>query len=231
MFVKICGITNAQDALLSVALGADALGFVFASSPRQVTVDQVRSIHSQIPSSVMTFGVFLGERPEKIVEITHTLGLSGAQIHGNYLPEQIDHISERVMYTVRAIVAGRERLERVKSYSAWAVLVDSPSPGSGQVFDWSLVEAVPERTKMIVAGGLTPENVKEAISVLRPFGVDVSSGVELEPGKKDPMKLRKFIAQARSSDDIDSDDLDVRSRKDAVSDDEDVVPYNWEIGR
>lgn len=227
MFVKICGITNAKDALLSVALGTDALGFVFASSPRQVTVDNVKLILSQLPSSIMTFGVFMGERPEKVVEIVHGVGLNGAQLHGNYLPEEIEHVSERVRYTIRAIVAGRERLEKVKTYRCWALLVDSPSPGSGQVFDWSLVEAVPERTKMIVAGGLTPENVRDAISKLRPFGVDVSSGVELEPGQKDPRKLRRFIQAVRSMEEVD------RKVADGLNafDEDELGPYNWEIGR
>ncbi len=227
MFVKICGITNSKDALLSVALGADALGFVFAPSPRQVTRDNVKAILSQLPSSILTFGVFMGERPEKIVETTHSVGLNGAQLHGNYLPEEIEHVSARVRYTVRAIVAGRERLEKVKAYRCWALLVDSPSPGSGEVFDWSLVEAVPERTKMIVAGGLTPENVRDAISKLQPYGVDVSSGVELVPGQKDPRKLRRFIEAARSLEDIDEKvvgDL-------ATFDEDELGPYNWEIGR
>ncbi len=227
MFIKICGITNIKDALLSVALGADALGFVFASSSRQMMADEVKAILSQLPSSVMTFGVFMGERPEKIVEITHGVGLTGAQIHGNYLPEEIQHVSDRVRYTIRAIVAGQERLDKVKAYKCWSLLIDSPSPGSGQVFDWSLVEAVPERTKMIVAGGLTPENVGYAISRLRPYGVDVSTGVEMEPGRKDPLKLRRFIQAARSFDGIDSEE---NGRLDDFGE-EDLGPYNWETGR
>lgn len=228
MFIKICGITNAKDALLSLALGADALGFVFASSLRQVSVDQVKSIKSQLPMQAMTFGVFTYERPEKVVEIVHEIGLSGAQLHGNYSVDEVDYVSSRVRKTIRAISAGREPLDKVKLYRCWSILVDAASPGSGEVFDWSLVEAIPERTRMIVAGGLNAGNVGTAIRRLRPFGIDVATGVEAYPGVKDPIALKNFIQEARSAEKWISrfgPDDEVESPVE-----EEELPYNWEVG-
>jgi phosphoribosylanthranilate isomerase len=225
MFIKICGLTVAEDALLAVALGADALGFVFAPSTRRVQPDAVKAILTQLPHGVLTFGVFQDERPEHVVEIVHRVGLSGAQLHGSMGPEATAYVSERVRYTVRAFAAGREPLASMKSYKVWSYLVDAASPGSGEVFDWSIVEGIPERSRLILAGGLRPENVASAVRAVRPFGVDVSTHVESRPGRKDPVKLRAFIAQVRAVEqELDESTEDDRSAQGS----NDVGPYNWE---
>ncbi len=197
MFVKICGITSQGDALLSVAFGADALGFVFAPSPRQVLPVHVEPIVSQLPKEVLTFGVFRNELKERILEIVDKLGLSGAQLHGDETPEDVEWLAERIPYVIKAFPAGKGRFNQIDRYRCWAVMVDSPNPGSGRVFDWALVDGIDPDRRLIVAGGLSAENVEQAIGALRPFGVDVSSGVEASPGKKDPAKLRHFIERAR----------------------------------
>jgi phosphoribosylanthranilate isomerase len=225
MFIKICGITVAEDALLAVALGADALGFVFAPSTRRVQPDAVRTILAQLPHGVMTFGVFQDERPEHVVEVVHSVGLSGAQLHGAIGPEATAHVSERVRYTIRAMAAGREPLASMKSYRVWSYLVDSASPGSGEVFDWSIVEGIPERSRMILAGGLAPENVASAVRAVRPFGVDVSTHVEASPGRKDPVKLRAFIANVRA---VESELGELEQQESYLAGSDEVGPYNWE---
>ncbi len=199
MFVKICGITNVGDALLSVALGADAVGFVFAPSVRQVGKEQVKEIVMQLPSEILTIGVFVNERPESVVRMVHEIGLSGAQLHGSEGPSSVEYISERVPLVLKGFSGEAPSLARFSQFKASAILVDSASPGSGTSFDWREIEGLSSRVRLILAGGLRPDNVEKAIHTVRPFGVDVSSGVEARPGKKDPAKLRAFIARARSA--------------------------------
>lgn len=202
MFVKICGITNEEDALLSVAMGADALGFVFASgSPRQVTPDTVRDILHRLPPGTMTIGVFRDERPERIVDLVGRLGLTGVQLHGREPVSEAREIRPHVRFLIHAFSAGDDALASAANSPADAVLVDAPSPGSGQVFDWSLAEGAPGGVRLLLAGGLTPDNVAAAIERVRPWGVDVSSGVETAPGsgRKDPRKVRRFVEVARSA--------------------------------
>lgn len=200
MFVKICGVTNENDALLSVALGADAIGFIFAPSKRQVTKDQVDEIVKQLPSEVMTFGIFVNENPDIVVRTVHELGLSGVQLHGSEGPESVAYISDRVQIVIKAFSAEkRPSLAKLSEYQVNAFLMDSPNPGSGSQFDWDLVAGLSKKIRLILSGGLTPGNIEDAIRIVRPFGVDVSSGVEARPGKKDPAKLRLFIARARAS--------------------------------
>ena len=143
MFVKICGITNEDDALLAVALGADAVGFVFAPSPRQIAPVVARDIARRLPPEVMTVGVFRDETPERVVEIVHTAGLRAAQLHGHETPETTRYVAARVPFVIQAFAAGDPWLERASSYGANAILVDSPAPGSGEVFDWALAEGAP----------------------------------------------------------------------------------------
>jgi phosphoribosylanthranilate isomerase len=170
VFIKICGITNEQDALLAVALGADALGFVFAPSPRQVAPSKVREIVRRLPSEIVTVGVFRDELPKRIIDIMQEAHLQGAQLHGHESLLVCD-----------------------------AILVDGLSPGSGEVFDWGLMNEIPLGLRLILSGGLNPENVAEGIDRVRPWGVDVSSGVEKSHGLKDPVKMRQFIANARAA--------------------------------
>jgi phosphoribosylanthranilate isomerase len=200
VFVKICGTTSEEDALLAVAMGADAVGFIFAPSPRLVAPKVAGEIARRLPPEVITVGVFRDEAPERVVEIVNHHGLRAAQLSGHETAEQVHYVAERVPMTIKAFPAGDPRMARAREYGADVVMVDSPSPGSGKVFDWDLVGDVPHGVRLLLAGGLTPENVAEAIGRVRPWGVDVATGVEAAPGRKDPRRLRAFIAAARAAD-------------------------------
>ncbi|MDG1411568.1 MAG: phosphoribosylanthranilate isomerase [Acidimicrobiales bacterium] len=200
MFIKICGITREEDALLAVALGADALGFIFAPSKRQVAIDRVRDITRRLPPEILTLGVFRDELPDRVVNIVHRTGLGGAQLHGHETAEQTREVRSRVPLVVKAFAAGHPGLSALDNYGADMVLVDSATPGSGHVFDWSLAEDAPRSGhRVLLAGGLSPDNVADAIHRVRPWGVDVSTGVEQTPGVKDAVKLRAFIENARAA--------------------------------
>jgi phosphoribosylanthranilate isomerase len=206
VFVKICGITSEDDALLAVAMGADAISFVFAPSPRQVAAGHVRDIVRRLPAEILTLGVFRDEAPRRVVEQTQAAGLGGVQLHGHETPEDARWIRARVPFLLQAFPAGAEALRHADDWGADAILIDSPTPGSGRVFDWSLAEGAPSGRRIVLAGGLTPENVADAIARVRPWGVDVSTGVEAEPGRKDPRKVRAFIAAAKAAEIPESDD-------------------------
>ena len=197
-FVKICGITSEEDALLAIAMGADALGFIFAPSARQVAVGRVGVIIKRLPPDVVTLGVFRDDLPERVVEQVHKAGLRGAQLHGHEPPEHVAWVKERVEITIKAFAAGTPDAANAKRFLADAYLIDGASPGSGEVFDWSLAEGLSPGRRWLLAGGLTPRNVADAIGQVRPWGVDVSTGVEASPGRKDAVKLKSFIANARA---------------------------------
>ena len=199
MFIKICGITNEQDALLAVALGADALGFVFAPSPRQVAPSKVREIVRRLPSEIGTVGVFRDELPKRIIDIMHEAHLQGAQMHGHESVGVTAEVSAASRFSIKAVVAGSKDAQRADSFACDAILIDGLNPGSGEVFDWQLMNEIPLGLRLILSGGLRPENVAEGIDRLRPWGVDVSSGVEKSHGLKDPIKMRQFIANARAA--------------------------------
>ena len=199
MFVKICGTTSEEDALLAVAMGADAVGFVFAPSPRQMAAAAAREIVRRLPPEVLTVGVFRDEAPAQVAKVVNTVGLRAAQLHGRETPLQTRWVRERVPVVIKAFAAGDPSIRRAADYGADVVLLDAPSPGSGQVFDWRLFEGVPDGCRLILAGGLRADNVAEAIGQVRPWGVDVVSGVEAEPGHKDPRKLRAFVAAAKAA--------------------------------
>ena len=199
LLVKICGITTEADALLAVGLGADAVGFVLAPSPRQVSATTAGDIVKRLPRDVLTVGVFRNEAPARVVEIANRAGLGAVQLHGHETAEETRWVASRVGCTFRAFSAGDPAIGRFAEFGANYLLVDGESPGSGSVFDWRLAEGVVDVGRMFVSGGLHPGNVGEAIRHLRPRGVDVSSGVESSPGRKDPQKLRAFIANAREA--------------------------------
>ena len=199
MFVKICGMTSEEDALLAVAMGADAVGFIFAPSTRQIAPDRARDIARRLPPEILTIGVFRNEAPERVVDIVHSAGLRGAQLHGQETVEQAQLVRKQVPFMIQAFAAGDRAVERAIEYSADAIIIDSPTPGSGKVFDWSLAEGVPAGSRLILAGGLTPENVAGAIAQVRPWGVDCATGVESEPGRKDARKVRAFVANAKAA--------------------------------
>lgn len=198
-FVKICGLTDVDDALLAVALGADAVGFIFApGSTRQIAPARARDIAARMPPETLTVGVFRNEAKERVVDIVHTTGLRAAQLHGNESPDDVAWVAERVPTVIKAVAAGTEQAWRASDFPVPIILVDAPAPGSGEVFDWSLAESLPDNKHILLAGGLHPDNVADAIATVRPWGVDVASGVEREPGRKDPSALRRFIQNAKA---------------------------------
>jgi phosphoribosylanthranilate isomerase len=199
VLVKICGITSEADALLAVGLGADAVGFVFAPSPRQVAAQAVRRIIERVPPEILTVGVFRNEARSRVVDIVNGIGLRAAQLHGDETAEDTRWVAARVPVTIKAFPAGHRNIARIDDYGVETVLVDAQSPGSGEVFDWRLAEGVVDPARLIVSGGLRADNVADAIAHLHPYGVDVSSGVESEPGRKDPRKVRAFVMAARAA--------------------------------
>jgi len=216
MWVKICANTNLPDALAAVEAGADALGFVFAESTRHVRSEQVRDIVKSLPKGTECVGVFVNTPPPEVMKIVRGAGLTGVQLQGEETPQYIKELLR---------IAEGAPLKIIKSFSANspyeistaasavmdehvdAFLVDSGNAagrgGTGQVFDWlrasDFVIKLKQRARVIVAGGLNPDNVASAIRLFRPYGVDVATGVEREPGKKDPAKLQAFIAAARAA--------------------------------
>jgi len=218
--VKICGTTSEEDALLSVALGADALGFIFAPSPRQVAPGLVHDIVRRLPPEILTIGVFRNELPQRVAKIVHECGLRGAQLHGRETPDQSQWLKERIPVVIKAFVGGDPAIKHAHEHGADAVLLDSPNPGSGKVFDWRLAEDAPTTMPILLAGGLTADNIADAISKVHPFGVDSCTGVEQEPGRKDPRKLRLFIANAKATEPDDDE------RTEEVFG---PAPYDWEI--
>ncbi len=214
MFVKICGITSEDDALLAVALGADALGFVFAPSPRQVTASRVYDITRRLPPEILTVGVFRDELPDRVIDITQRAGLKAAQLHGRESRNQVEQVNKYVHWVIKSVEAGSAAAMNADNLGTDMVLVDASEPGSGKLFDWSLLADMPEVPRLMLAGGLNPDNVGLAIETVRPWGVDVSSGVEAEPGRKDPIKLRAFIKNAK-----DAAPKEYRGP--------DSVPYDW----
>jgi len=218
-WVKICGMTNLEDALVAVEAGADAVGFVFyEKSPRCVSVEKARAIVEKLPQKVTTVGVFVGAKAEAVGDASMQAGLTAAQIYPrapNALNEEfMKKIPCRIIPAVSAEEVGENELVGFQVSTeaqgrVMAFLLDSgnkESPGgTGLKFDWKgwgnmaeLASSVP--LKVVVAGGLTPENVSEAIGILKPWGVDVVSGVEACPGKKDPEKVRAFVRAVREAD-------------------------------
>ena len=227
MFVKICGTTNEDDALLAVAMGADAVGFIFAPSPRQMSLDRVRDIVRRLPSDVLSVGVFRNELASRVVKMTSDARLGAAQLHGHESPEDTAWVAERVPLTIKVFPPGHEGLKHLGAYSADAVMIDNERPGSGEVFDWSLAEGAPlAGHRLILAGGLDAGNVAGAIRRVQPWGVDVASGVESQPGRKDPARLRAFIEAAKATRIIVADDGPTGGTE--LRPAADTGPYDWE---
>jgi phosphoribosylanthranilate isomerase len=178
LFVKICGITSEADALLAVGMGASAVGFIFAPSPRQMAPSAVADIVKRLPHETVTVGVFRDESPKRVIEIANQIGLQAVQLHGVESVEDTQWVAQRVRRTIKAFPAGHRNIDRFSQYGAQLLLIDGANPGSGELFDWRLAEGVVDPRRLIVSGGLTPENVGAAIAHLHPWGVDVASGVE-----------------------------------------------------
>jgi phosphoribosylanthranilate isomerase len=199
MWVKICGITSEADALVAVGMGADAVGFVFAPSPRQVTPGAVREIVRRLPPEIVTVGVFRDQSPEQVIDMALAAGVQAVQLHGHETPADARLIRPKVGALIVAFPAGSPSVERFDEYQADAMMLDAASPGAGEVFDWSLADSIPAARRWILAGGLTPDNVAAAVGSVKPWGVDVSSGVESAPGIKDPRRVRAFVRAARAA--------------------------------
>lgn len=202
MWVKICGITRLEDALYAARFRADAVGFVFADSPRRITPDQARSITGRLPEKPARVGVFVDSPLEEVVEITDYCGLDLVQLHGDEDPSYCEKLGGSA---VKAIpVNGSFDLGRAEEYACDTLLLDAKSGsargGTGRSFDWKKARLLDGGRRVIVAGGLSPDNVAEAVGIARPYGVDVSSGVEVGPGIKDPVLMYRFIEEARLAD-------------------------------
>ncbi len=200
--IKICGITDLGDALAAAGAGAHALGFVFAPSPRRADPSQVKEIVRELPPYLNIVGVFVDEREEVVREIAELCQLDTLQFHGRESPEYCSRFSQRVIKAVR-LTQGRE-LRILEHYRVAAFLIDSRlgprRAGGGQTVDWELARRAGWYGKIVLSGGLTCANVSRAIKLVSPAAVDVSSGVELSPGRKDAAKIRYFIQAVNEAD-------------------------------
>ena len=198
--VKICGITNAEDARDAVALGADALGFIFADSPRKITEIEARAIIKSLPPFISCVGLFVNESIERVRDVCEFCSLHAVQLHGDEPPEYLFGLTGyKIIKAFR--VRDRSVLDTVKEYSADAFLLDGYAPGkmggAGVSFSWEIAREAKRFGQIIIAGGLTPENIADAVIGAHPYAVDVSSGVEARPGKKDKGLMRRFITIAK----------------------------------
>lgn len=199
--IKICGITHPKDALTAVDAGADALGFIFVpDTPRFVNSDQVAAIVAELPPFITTVGIFASKDVAKIKSILDQCRLDAVQLHADVTPEFCHNLDKRVIKAVR--VKDESSLSILSDYDVDAFLLDTyvegKMGGTGEVFDWNLALRAKHYGPIIVAGGLNPDNVAQAVRRVKPYGVDVGSGVESEPGRKDPDKIRKFVDAVKS---------------------------------
>jgi phosphoribosylanthranilate isomerase len=198
--VKICGITNAEDARDAIELGADALGFIFADSPRKIKVKDAKPIIESLPPFTSCVGLFVNEYVERVVEVCEFCGIGTVQLHGDEPPEYLNDLTGfNVIKAFR--VRDESVIDSLKKYSAKAFLLDSfmedKQGGTGTVFPWEIARKAGEFGQIIIAGGLTPENIADAVTIAHPYGVDVATGVEKSPGKKDKELMKKFISIAK----------------------------------
>jgi phosphoribosylanthranilate isomerase len=199
---KVCGITTPEDALAAASSGADAIGLVFAESPRKVSVEEAREIAAALPEGVLKVGVFVNEEPEEVLRIAREVGLDYAQLHGDETPETVTFLREGGVKVMKALrVRDEGSLAAMEGYGADLVMLDAWSEkargGTGERFDWALAKSLRGRGNIVVSGGLSPENVREAISFFAPYGVDASSSLEEAPGKKNEERVRRFVSAAK----------------------------------
>jgi phosphoribosylanthranilate isomerase len=202
VYVKVCGITNTEDARTATSSGADAIGLVFAKSPRKLSVEQAREVAATLPDSILKVGVFVDEEPEEVLRIVREVGLDYAQLHGDEGPETVTFLREGGVKVMKALrVRDADSLAALDGYGADLVMLDAWSEkargGTGERFDWALAKSLRGRDNIVVSGGLSPENVREAISFFEPYGVDASSSLEVAPGKKDRERVRRFVSAAK----------------------------------
>ena len=200
--VKICGVTSATDALMAATAGADAVGLNFyRASPRFLEPERALAIRLALPPFVAAVGIFVDEEVERVRELMDYCGLDYAQLHGRETPRKVAQLKQyRIIKAVR--IRGEEDLRELERYRADAFLLDAyvegAPGGTGMTFNWDLARGASNRAKIILAGGLTPDNVAQAVAAGRPYAVDVASGVESEPGKKDRKLVNRFVRAAKS---------------------------------
>jgi phosphoribosylanthranilate isomerase len=209
-WIKICGTTSVGDALASIEAGADALGFIFAPSKRRITAEKAQEIIAQLPPQIEKIGVFMDQSVDEIIRHVMQVDLTGVQLHGeespleiwSYLPparrEHLRIIKSFIIHEAFAIRLELAMKATAEVVNAW--LLDSGA-GSGKTFDWEAArkQLAGRQGRFIIAGGLTPENVSEALGLFHPWGVDVVSGVEHEPGRKDSRKMQAFVQAVREA--------------------------------
>jgi len=199
--VKICGIRSLKDALAAAEYGADALGFVFyGKSPRYIEAAEAAVIIRKLPPFVTPVALFVNAGEESVRAVLDETGIGVVQFHGDETPEYVSSFSQRTIKAMR--IRNEQSISDMHSYDANAILADAYCPdaygGTGKTFNWDLLSGIQSSERIILAGGLGPENVAEAITRVRPYAVDVSSGVEVSPGVKDHGRLRRFITEAKA---------------------------------
>lgn len=195
--IKICGLTNVDDAMSAVSLGADAVGFILADSKRRIEPETARNIIAELPPFVVTVGVFMNQPPSEVQLIATYAGFDRIQLHGNEPPAVCSDMDRPVIkrFEVGPDDTCRTLLKKIHRYGGEVSHLIDPGAGDGKVFDWSIIRDLKE--PYILAGGLNPDNVSEAVRMLHPYGVDVCSGVESRQGKKDADKMKRFIEEVR----------------------------------
>jgi phosphoribosylanthranilate isomerase len=195
--LKICGITNAEDAIMVSNLGADAIGFVFAESKRKITPEKAKEIIKILPPFITTVGIFINTALSEVNKITDYAFIDAVQLHGNETCDYCDKVNRKVIKGIPVTEKDTKEtlIEKMQNYLVSAFILD-PGRGSGKTFNWDIARGIDK--PLIIAGGLTPDNVRQVIRDLRPYAVDVSTGVEKDYGKKDKEKVKRFIEEVRS---------------------------------
>lgn len=198
--MKVCGLRTIEDVTAAVSAGADAVGFVLTASPRQVDAEQARTLVASVPAGVLTVAVFRGEPADEVAETALAGGMAAVQLHGDYSVADYSKLRRFPLRLIRAATVNGRYSLRCGDLGEDLLLVDSPRPGSGETWDWAgwAKAGVQAEGNWLLAGGLRPDNVAQAIGALAPWGVDVSSGVERSRGVKDPALIHAFVSAAKA---------------------------------
>ncbi|WP_371482505.1 phosphoribosylanthranilate isomerase [Kitasatospora sp. NBC_00315] len=199
MFVKICGLSTIRDIEAAVRGGADAVGFVLTESPRRVNPALVRELVEAVPAKVLTVAVFRDEPADEVRRAVRAAGVGAVQLHGDHPADAFAELRDLGLTLVRATSAASAAGAAAGDFGEDLLLLDSPVPGSGESWDWSELGTTPPAGRWLLAGGLTPANVAEAVTLARPWGVDVSSGVEIRRGVKSPDLIEEFLRRAKAA--------------------------------
>src|SRR5215207_7018482 len=200
--VKVCGITNPEDARAAATAGAAAIGLIFAESPRKVGIEEAREVAAALPEDILKVGVFVNAEPDEVVRIAREVGLDYAQLHGDEGPEDVTAVRGGGVKVIKALrVRAAADLAEIEVYGADLYLLEAYSEraggGTSTRFDWGLAKSLKGRANILISGGLGPENVRDAVSYFEPWGVDASSSLESAPGKKDRDRVRRFVFAAK----------------------------------